>query len=1075
MAAPPLPHHADGEAWPGSGGSLRLRILGPLRIWRDGTEVDPGPPQQAYLLALLLARAGRPVSVSELIDLLWAEDAPHSAVNLIHKYVGTLRRLLEPALPIRGPGSHLRRHGGGYLFVADRRVLDLAAFRNLVAEAEAAVAGQRRETALECYVDALRLWRGPAGGTVDDDSAARPAFAALDEEFFTACTAATELAISLGRPQRVLRSLRLAASMAPLHEPVQASLVAALGAAGLRAEALSLAGSVRARLADELGIDPGPALRAAHRQVLDQADATTVPGEPTHAQPPGVPVDGLVGRADELAVLRQATEAALAGGSGIVVVEGEPGVGKTRLLEENAAEADRRGALVVWSHCLEGEGTPSMWPWVEAVGAIIDSLPDATREQWLTGDLGRLVTRNDTTGDTSPPPDNRAQFRLFERVVDIVARAAVRRRLVLIMDDLQWADLASLQLFRHLAARLPAGTLLVGALRTHAPGPGSELTRVLAGASRIPGHRRLLLGPLGQDEVTELVRRETGRTPRAETARVIRARTAGNPFFVRELSRLLTAGGGWLTAEDAARGGVPATVRDVVRDRMAGIDDTTTALLQIAALVGREVDVGLLARVADLDAQTCLALLEPVEALGLLGPVPGNPFSVRFAHDLVRESIAVTTPPRRLPRLHLRVADALERTGPGADTAAERLAHHLWAAGPLAAPARTAAALIRAGRRAMTKSAFQAAERQLRAAVRVARAASLAELELSALSQLTMVLGMQAGYVGSPMDVLERAEHLARGLGRELEATSFLFTRFTGYAEGVQITRSGPLAHRLVEQGEASADPVVRVYGRLAWGMHQWEIGNIGEALRYLTLSTRAMTEDPARRADAPLLRDLRLLSAGMLGLMTTLHGDVAAARVLFDSMEADAGDDPYAITFFASFAVIAAAVVGDPRWALRTAERSIAVDPELAFAFLGTYPLMARSWALAMIGQETIGQDPDAAAAELERLITTSLLDPPRSSITTWYAALAELRLASGRTEEAAAALDRADRALDTLGERHSEGLILLLRARLLQARGEPGDVVRAAAERARALSAEREAYLFARRAEQLLNDPPQ
>ncbi|MFC0552520.1 winged helix-turn-helix domain-containing protein [Planotetraspora thailandica] len=122
---------AGGEGGSASG-SLRLQILGPLRLWRGGVELEAGPRQQAYLLALLLAGQGRPISTGELVDLIWDEDAPVSAVNVLHKYVGTLRRLLEPALSIRESGSYLRRRGNGYLFVADAGLLDLADFRGRV-------------------------------------------------------------------------------------------------------------------------------------------------------------------------------------------------------------------------------------------------------------------------------------------------------------------------------------------------------------------------------------------------------------------------------------------------------------------------------------------------------------------------------------------------------------------------------------------------------------------------------------------------------------------------------------------------------------------------------------------------------------------------------------------------------------------------------------------------------------------------------------------------------------------------------------------------------------------------------
>lgn len=1040
--------------------TVRLQILGPLRIWRDGVDVDAGPPQQAYLLALLLARVGHPISTAELVDLIWGAGAPASALNVIHKYVGALRRLMEPTLAPRGAGSHLLRRGNGYLFSAGAGVLDLVDFREFVTAARAASEERRHEAALDNYVKALDLWSGPAGAGLAQEPAAMPIFAALNDEFFDTCAAAAELAISLGQPERVLAPLRLAAVVAPLHEPVHAGLVTTLGAAGRHVEALSAFRAIRARLAEDLGIDPGHSLEAAHERVLRQ---TSAPAAVREAGQPST--EELIGRADELAALRQAMEPAFAHGHGLAIVEGEPGVGKTRLLEEIAAQAERRGALVVWGRCFDGDGTPSMWPWVQAVSSVVAALPETVQEGWLDSDLGRLVAPREGILGGSVLPDSGTQFRLFERVVGVVGQVAERRPVVLVIDDLHWADITSLRLFGHLAARLPAGTFLVGALRDRAPVPGTEQARMLAAASRLPGHRRIRLGPLDLAEVAELVHRETGYDADSGAARSIHARTAGNPFFVRELSRFL-ADGGLLSASTAMQAGVPSTVRDVVTDRVARLDDNVKELLQIAALIGRDVGVELLAATADLDVEACLDRIEPLEALGLVERVPRDPFSMRFTHDLVRESIADFTTSRRATELHLRIANALEQGDADDESVAERLAFHLWSAGPLAESDRTASALVRAGSCAATKSALEAAETHLRSAVRVARKGGFAEVELSALSQLTAVVGMRSMYGSAAVDLLERAEHLAHDLGRDLEATGFLFSRWTAHGQGIELDRSGPLARRLLEQGYAASDPMMRTYGLQAWGIHQWHLGNVGESIRYLSQSQQTLLEGLARHEEDPVLADLLLLMTGMMAEITAQHGDVDAARALLDTLEVVAGDNPYRITVWATMVARTAAIVGDPQWALRGAELGIAVDPGFSFVFLGTYQRLARCWAMALTGDE-----PLTAIREAQRVIATNLLDPPRSCVSTWYGLLGEMYLAAGLTNDAAVALDRADFYLDAHGQRSSEGLLLLLRAQLLEARGEPAAVVRAAGERARALSVEREAHLFADRAEQFLS----
>jgi DNA-binding SARP family transcriptional activator len=285
---------------------VHLQILGPLRVRRGDTEVDAGPHQQRCLLALLLAREGHPVSRDELIELLWGPASPPSAMNIIQKYVGALRRVLEPGLAPRAAGSYLARHGNSYRFTAGPETLDLALFRRLVAEAKACAGRGELEGALDRYAAALRLSHGPAGDGLADTPAARSTFANLDGEFFDAVLAAAEVAVPLGRSSLLLPPLRRAAEMDPLNEPVQAALVTTLAAAGHRAEALTAYRSIQWQLADGLGMHPGPELQDAYRRVIAQ----TVPGPPVLAQlPPDLPL--FTRREEELATLDRLAAAKL--------------------------------------------------------------------------------------------------------------------------------------------------------------------------------------------------------------------------------------------------------------------------------------------------------------------------------------------------------------------------------------------------------------------------------------------------------------------------------------------------------------------------------------------------------------------------------------------------------------------------------------------------------------------------------------------------------------------------------------------------------------------------------------------
>ncbi|MFJ9249044.1 hypothetical protein [Streptomyces sp. NPDC101776] len=224
---------------------------------------------------------------------------------------------------------------------------------------------------------------------------------------------------------------------------------------------------------------------------------------------------------------------------------------------------------------------------------------------------------------------------------------------------------------------------------------------------------------------------------------------------------------------------------------------------------------------------------------------------------------------------------------------------------------------------------------------------------------------------------------------------------------------------------------------------------------RRLTLPPPSAAGPPCRHAGRPVRR---------------LSRRRGRTRALFDTIESTADGDPYVITVWAAFACTAAALAGDPAQALRTAAQGSALDPEFSFVFLGSYQRLAMCWARAVTGE-----DPAGAATEAQRLITAALADPPRSGLATWYGLLAEMWLAAGRSDEASAALDQADLALDTYGQRYAESLLLIIRARVLQARDEPDATVRAVAERARALCDEREAHLFARRVEELMSGLPE
>ncbi|MFJ3672930.1 AfsR/SARP family transcriptional regulator [Streptomyces sp. NPDC090106] len=334
---------------------MRFEVLGPVRVWRDGAEVGLGAAQQRLLLAQLMAHAGRPVAMEELQHALWGESPPGSPANAVYRHIGVLRRLLEPRLPVRAPGRWLVREAGGYRLNATPETLDLLRFRELVRRA------RQQEPRVPLLLEAIGLRTGPVATGVPVEARSHPAFNALEREHLAVVKEAADAALTTGAAGELLAVLHRVAAEHPLDETVQARLVRALGATGQRAEALDTWHRVRARLDAELGVEPGPELRAAQREVLSGddhrqeagrgggrgaargretpfrltvvPDATSPPApDAPFVRPAQLPADlpAFAGRRAQLAQVMEVSGAA-APGTRIAVISGMGGIGKTTL------------------------------------------------------------------------------------------------------------------------------------------------------------------------------------------------------------------------------------------------------------------------------------------------------------------------------------------------------------------------------------------------------------------------------------------------------------------------------------------------------------------------------------------------------------------------------------------------------------------------------------------------------------------------------------------------------------------------------------------------------------------------
>jgi tetratricopeptide (TPR) repeat protein len=486
-------------------------------------------------------------------------------------------------------------------------------------------------------------------------------------------------------------------------------------------------------------------------------------------------------------------------------------------------------------------------------------------------------------------------------------------------------------------------------------------------------------------------------------------------------------------------------VRDVVRRRLSLLPEATVELLRVAAVIGRDVDLGLLAVAAGRDLDGCLDDLEPAILHRLLVAAPDQPGMHRFAHALVREVVVDDISSLRRARMHLRVADALDDS----DDNAEIVAEHLWQAVPIGVSVRAAGALERAARVAVRRLAYTTAQDLLDRAVQLRRTvggdAEAQEAELRALAFLVSVTGAHNGYaalIGSPL--LARGKQLAEQLDRAPELVNLLWAEWAGVDVACRFDEGDPIAEELLDLAELTEVPVAPVLGHTAYGISRWHHGDLVGAAQHLDAARAAAEAMPAETLAAVLfdLDQLRL-SLPFSVYIHDLIGDLEDAEANYEELVRRLPGDRYWELAVMNFAASGALSTGDLPRAERAARRGLAADPEGMFAFWGQAGRCYLGAALALQGNlhEGLALLDDAWG----RYTAMGL----RTNGVTLLASRAQALAQVGRLEEAAAALDDGQRELATYKERYAEPTLLLADAVLRHARGdEPAEVAKVLAE---------------------------
>ena len=426
---------------------------------------------------------------------------------------------------------------------------------------------------------------------------------------------------------------------------------------------------------------------------------------------------GFVGRRRELDELIKALEDALSGRGRMVMLVGEPGIGKTRTAEELACHALDAGAQVLWGHCYEGEGAPPYWPWIQPLRFYVQATdPDQLSIQMGPGaaDIAEIVPEiRDKLPGLSVRPSlgfDQARFRLFESVCILLKNAAQIRPLVLVLEDLHWADRPSLMLLEFIAREMEGIPLLIiGSYRDAEVSQGSPLAQTLGDIVRQNVFRRLTLTGLNEKEVGELFETTSGISPSPESIRAIHGRTEGNPLFVRELTRMLGKESSIEGADQLLS--IPEGIKETIGRRISRVSEECHQVLVTASIIGREFDFSVLSALKDeISEDQLLRVVDEALDLHLIDEVPSAIERYQFSHALIQETLAQEPSVSRRVRLHARIGEALEELyGSDMDAHASTLAFHFGRAASVIGDRKMVHYCLLAGEQALAAYAHEEA------------------------------------------------------------------------------------------------------------------------------------------------------------------------------------------------------------------------------------------------------------------------------------------------------------------------------------------------------------------------------
>jgi DNA-binding SARP family transcriptional activator len=1060
---------------------MEFRVLGPLEVAEGNRVLDIGPRLPRTLLALLLIDANTVVSLDRLLDCLWGEHPPATAGTALQNYVARLRRVLEGDRPARTPPRVVVTQAPGYVLRVDSDQLDACRFEALLETGRAQLGAGRYARAGRTLRSALSLWRGSPYADLAFERCLQIEIARLDELRAIAAEALAEANLGAGDHMAAVADLERLAVAEPLRERRWELLALALYRSGRQVDALRALAQARRIVGEELGIDVSAALRRLEDSILAQ-DPSLDWGQASEIQlarrelaesSPPVLERPFVGREGEREALRAALTGAIEGRGRVALVAGEPGIGKTRLIEVVAEEAAGHGALVAWGRCHQDEVAPAFWPWVEVIGSLMRDDEAAIRAA-LAGRAAQIsqivpAVKDLFDRELDPLPvlnADTARAHLCDALGQFVRALSSQRPLLIVIDDLHWADGPSLEMLQLIAPQVrDARALVVCAYREVEAKTSVPVVATLARLGRQPAVTKLRLQGLSERDVGRLAEASASVVVDEDVARIIHARTEGNPFFVTELVTLLRPGDTSLVTTH-----IPTGVRETIDLHLATVPHDVRECLVVGALIGREFDLETVAAARQQDPNRTLEQLEAALSSGLL--IEGDEVGAyRFSHSLVRETIAGGLTAVRRARLHRDIGQVLEALNPEHPPYVELARHFLEAAGG-GWDEKAYTYALRLAEQAQAGLAYEQAEEQLRSALalasRLSPGAERWRRELDTQQRLAALLSFTRGY---HTQAVVEAWAGVREAARRLDDIGEVVAATLGQARAARGQGQLLVAHHLGEEllamSEAASNREIAIAGHECCGVGSYYQGHLRAAAEHFGLAVRLGAGSAVNVGrDAPPIDPVAYATAYLAATNLFLGSDPEQCLALSEEAvrRARASGRPLAEGLMQILRMLLYSLLRDLEATITLSEEILASSEKNAMPFVG---MIARAFLWRARAYEG---DASIAAEEVARAVRELGATGWRLGWTYFMLLLSESFLQAGQLDRALQMVEAGLAETTSRSEHAFEPELLCLKADILVASGAPSRTAEQLIRRARAIADSQECAFLVRRAEEAL-----